>query len=99
LGVIKRDDAKFESALMISLGNPDDHMYFFHILFPKQFSVILNLAGQYTHLVTASSLPFFAFPSVDKRYARIILDLVARSQLSVVDLLRDKLTQGNRKAV
>jgi hypothetical protein len=58
-----------------------------------------SLSGCSTHLPAASLLRFFAFQNVNEGYARIICDLVLRSQLSVIDILRDEISKGYGKAV
>jgi hypothetical protein len=99
LRIVKRDDAKIEPMLLISSGDPDNHMHLLHILFHINQLQGCLLNGSSTHQVTASLPRFCAFRNVDESYARIICNAVLRPQLSLIDILRDKLPQGHGKTV
>jgi hypothetical protein len=88
LRVVKRDDAKTELDLVISSGDPDNHMYFLHVLFHMhQLRDVLCLSDWSTYLETTALLQFFAFPNVDEDYAGVIDNIMSRPQFPVIDIL------------
>ena len=64
--VVKRDDAKFEAAFIISSGNPNDHMHLFHVLAPRCQLPGGPISGLYTHFETVSLLRLFSLRNVDE---------------------------------
>lgn len=99
LRVVKRNDAKIEVTLMISSGDPNDHVHLLDVLSPQYQPRGSLFTGWYTHLVAVSLLRFFSFRNVDKCRARMVHDLVTRSQFAKIDLVRDEISQGNGEAV
>jgi hypothetical protein len=66
LRIVKRNDAKTEASLMISSGDPNDHVHLFHILAPRGQLPGGQVSGLYTHLVTVSLLRLSSFRNVNE---------------------------------
>jgi len=87
LRVVKRYDTKVEAVLLISLSDPDNHVYLFKVLFSQSSAWRRPVFSWPTYFIAVSSLRFDTFPNIDECYTRMILDVMARLQLSVIDLL------------